>query len=523
MSLNLAQGAPTLKHVHPALDIVGDTLFVGLRVQDQEKGVIDAILMSQESGKLTEAVTPDAWPDTCRALSLAPYADIDLTHSSPASRWKNDSIQALLDGTLTAPDFQMVYDAITAALSDRLEVHRDSYIPTLALWAMMTYLQPLWDEMPFLHAYGPAESGKSRALATLAYLSFNGTISDPTRSVVFRRAHQGRHTQVIPEADGFALKGTDDDFVRQLQSSHSKTEAFVAVNETTAKGGKYTPTTYYSYSPRAFGSTKEFKSHPLRTRCIRLTFRKMPNADEQKLRRSLADDPTWEDLRDMLYRLLFVRWQEVKEAKEQVKRECKAVKGRAFNKWLPLLTVARLVSPELYAQVTEWAQEDMQAMQEDTVDTFHAALMLFAAHLVKSSDTPDGKLSTDRASIYEWWQMPSADSDFKPLWAEKMGATVTLEQVRRWVKGPRKLMEELTSLGLATGPTHTEKGNRYALDKETVLGVARAYLGNDFDKNESASTSPTTATEHTDRKPALVGAGAVWKPEDDDDEEDYPF
>jgi hypothetical protein len=479
--MDIEQQDHATRPVHPALDLFGDTLCV--TVQAPVSGAHQFVVLTSD-GKLYRQ---DEWASACAGHNLTPI--VAAAPRRCGSRWHGDSIRetltALRAGEACPETWAEAYATIHAALDARLQLCDDRYLVLLTVYALMTYVHPLFDFLPILHLRGPAESGKSRAAHALAGLCFNGaTFGCATDATLFRHAHEGRYTQIVTEADHLAALGPGHRFVRQLQSACSKAEATVDVAEaaSTKSGTKaFVPATYATFCPRIFLSTQPFRSQPLRSRCIRLDLVKSPRANQEKLRASVTDDAVWAPLRDLLYRLLLHRWREVRDARDGVKAEWSgagAPTGRTFDKWLPLATIAALVSAEVEATIRDLAGEDALEHQRTAADRQEAHIALFALWLVR--DGRDQALS--RKELYEaFLDGPPAkmDQDGAPAWARDTDAPVTIESLRRAVPNQAALVRELRRLGLTDDKKHTREGNRYDLAYGRVVEAACGIIGDD--------------------------------------------
>ncbi|GCE26341.1 hypothetical protein KDA_18250 [Dictyobacter alpinus] len=464
-----------LTQMHPALDIVNDIVYVTARVMDEKGRSVDAVITSEKA-----IFDADDWANEKRKRGLETFADVEL---QCGSRWSTKSIQRFLDGTLTAPSWQQTYEEIYDALGNVLVMTDNRYLTVITLYAMMTYFQPLFDFLPILHFRGPAASGKSRAGAALSKIAFNGKMDgSPTPSTIFRRAHEGRYTQIIAETDHLAQLGSGDAFARQLQSGCSKTEATVEVSEGRAHKS-FAPTSYRIFNPRVLLSTQRFKSHPLRSRCIRLDLVKSSNADERKLRRSLENEEVWSPLRDSLYNLLLLQWRDVESTMYNLKDNWHELSGRTFDKWLPLATMAKLVSDDALSVVNELAVESIEEQQEDAEGGFDAHIMKFAAWVTRYSDE-----SLTPKQLYGVFLEPRktsrSEQSEQPEWAEDTQDTVTISYLKQNVSSERKLVNDMKRLHLIPqAPKHTRTGNEYELNQEKIMSIVRPYMGDAFLEN----------------------------------------
>jgi hypothetical protein len=338
---------------------------------------------------------------------------------------------------------------------------------------MMTYFHPLFEVLPFLHLRGPAGSGKSRGGGCVAQVAFNGVAKgNPSPATIFRNVDRARYTYVVTEADNLADLDSGHRFAQQLQASTTRTEANVDVAE---GDKKFEPRTYFTFAPKVLCSTKPIKSQPLRTRCIRLDITRTPNADQGKLRTSTTDETVWQPLRDDLYRLQLGAWKTVAAARDRVIKRWESVTGRTFDNWLPLMTIAQCVGPDVVEVVKQMAQADMEEHQADAANTFEAILYKFALAVFEQDK------SITRDELWRRFLETVGDENGQPLWAKMADVEVTTQQLRTWVRGKQVLIRDLQRLGLLDKVVKGREHNSYLMDAQRARTLAAQYLGEDVE------------------------------------------
>lgn len=484
--LELDDTTDHLRPIHPALDVVDDVLY--LTVQARVGGRLQDIVVTSEG----EAFTRDAWREKCTALGLYPVAETDLTTAGlDAPRWTNEAIRRLQEGTLEALPWGEMYDRIRAAFEERLRLKEERYFTVLTLYAMATYFHPLFEQFPYLHLHGPAESGKSRAAWSLARVAFNGvTRGDATDAATFRAAHLARPTLVLTECDWLKEAKSGDARVARLQAGFSREEAKLTLTEE-GPGRKRTPVTYQTYCPRVLVSTQRIGSPPLRTRVIVLDLVKQPGADTSILRKSVGDEEVWRPLRDGMYRLTLRSFREVEMARESLKATWTVVSGRTFDKWLPLATIAQLVSDEVLAEVQQLAVESQAEDRQEAAYADGAALLFkFAAFLVDGQDDEVFISASDLYGRFTEVDPSGSTAPYgwrEPIWAEQTHTTATVENLRKWLKGPRQLVAELKKLTLVDPePVHMREGNVWVLRPAHVRALVEEYIADPFTDDQAA-------------------------------------
>jgi hypothetical protein len=484
----------SMSTLHPALDFVNGVAYVAVKVAYEGEETGTAIITSEG-----EAWDMDEHGVEVRKRGLVSHVkEINLQDA----RWKQKSIMAYIDGDRTAPNWEEAYKAIYTAYDERLVVRDKRYLTIMTLFSMMTYFHPLYDVLPIIHMLGPSESGKSRLGTAIAKVAFNGKeAGDITRSSLFREANEGQYTQVLKECDNLAHQESGDSFARQLQAGTTKSEATIILSEATNNGKSYKPETFYTFVPRVLISTKQFRSQPLRSRTIRLDITRTPNADDEKLRRAMDDDiakEVWSDCRDNMYRLLLLNWKDVVDEREKLKREWKGPKGRAYDKFLPLATIASLVGPSVLATVTELAMEGQAEMRQDESRSFEGAIHRFMRQLVKKGDRrlTTKELYAEFVGVEDVSLINDRDVQMQtPEWAKKEGMTVTIEQLHKWVWDADGLEFELKRLGLIPQKKDDKllRGRKvYSISKANADALVSGYIG---DQEEEALPNEDTPPE----------------------------
>jgi hypothetical protein len=482
--LKISKKHKQIVQMHPALDFVNGAAYVAVKVPNEDHREVIAIATSE--GKLYEQ--QEEWPVQKIERGLQAITDEVLLEGE--GRWQLESVGELQEGTLEAPDWEAWYQKIYAAFDRFLVVRDRRYLTVLSLYSMMTHFHPLFDALPLLFLRGPHESGKSRAAQVIEAIAFNGRADGFASEAVIRRmAHQGRYTQIFTECDNLATAGSGDPLARTLQAGCYKNEAWASLSEQQQTRKGYAPARFFLYCPRVICATLPLKSAPLLSRCIQLDLVKVAGADQKKLSRSIGEESTrWETLRDGLYRLTLLSWRDVVQARESLKANWQDVPGRTFDKWLPLASIAMLVSEEVLSEVTELAKESLVEQRQTAGDTYEAILFQFARWTVRRGDVLVSEsdlweeftqVATQRSNGWSIEPIPLAEQG-RPEWAIAVGAAVDVEYLKKYIRTPRKLMQELKRLDLAPKqPKETNRGNFYPLSRDKINGVVGSYLGGD--------------------------------------------
>lgn len=216
-----------------------------------------------------------------------------------------------------------LYQNILNTLRDFIDLPEPSY-GLMAAWAVGTYFAHIFSAFPFLHFYGPKETGKSKSLEALRFLCFNAWKGRDISVAALGDTVDGmRGTMLIDQAENLP-----ENLVGILADSYKKAGGRRRVMDMSNK--RRTVLEFSTYGPKAFASTKDLDPD-LKDRCIRVPMvrTKKPLPDLE------GNEPIWATLRDALYRFLLTNFRRVEE-------NYMAIPGdgtRITELWRPMLAV----------------------------------------------------------------------------------------------------------------------------------------------------------------------------------------
>lgn len=192
-------------------------------------------------------------------------------------------------------------------------------------------------------------------------------------------------------------------------------------------------------------------------------------------------------LRDKMYRLVLVRFADVTGKQEELNATWTDVMGRAFDKWLPLASIAALVSAEVLAEVQQLAREAQAEDRQEAGYADQAAILFkFAAYEAREHQ-PQEKVRVKRDDLYRDFNKlpdgrgfgaPGPQNDDTPQWAVETNASVSRSYLKNWIKGPQVLIKELRRLNLIEKAPHDPRwGDGWILRPQHVLDTVQAYIG----------------------------------------------
>jgi hypothetical protein len=301
--------------IHTSIDFRDDTVFLGFRVTGMEED-LQLVIVSGPDGL---GVSIDAAEIPYGQTTLKLNAKTTAPHLrdcwSMVELRKFTKNQAPPDG---------LFQAIVGRLKGFLDLQDEQAYHLLAAWSVGTYFAWAFSAFPFLHFFGPKETGKSKALEALRCLSFAGWKGRDLTAAALGDTVEGlRGTILLDQAEHLP-----EGMVGLLADSYKRSGGKRRVVEITSKGRSVQE--FSTYGPKVFGSTKDLDPD-LRDRCIRIPM--------VRTSRSLPDlegwEPIWPELRDMMFRFVLTKWPAVRAAYSRTTGDG----SRSTELWRPLQAV----------------------------------------------------------------------------------------------------------------------------------------------------------------------------------------
>jgi hypothetical protein len=226
-----------------------------------------------------------------------------------------------------------LYQDLVAAFKSYLDLQDPAAYGFMAAWATATYLSQIFAAVPFIHFYGPKESGKSKALEALRFTCFNAYKGrDITAAALGDTVDGMRGTVLIDQAErlGMVSKAGEStvNLVGLLADSYKKAGGRRRVIEMSAGGRRVLEFSTFGF--KGFASTKSLDPD-LADRCIPISM--------IKTGKSLPDlegyEPIWANLRDQAYRFSLGAFQKVAAAYQATMGDG----TRMTERWRPIAAV----------------------------------------------------------------------------------------------------------------------------------------------------------------------------------------
>jgi hypothetical protein len=231
---------------------------------------------------------------------------------------------------------QNLYQEIKEALRIFLDLPETIY-GLLAAWTVGTYFSHLFTAFPFLHLFGPKETGKSKTLEALSCTCFNAWKGRDISAAAMGDTVDGqRGTMLIDQAEKLrGDQGQENNLVGLLADSYKKAGGRRRIVDISRAGRKVLE--FSTYGPKAFASTRKLDSD-LEDRCIRI-----PMIRTRKLLPDLEGwERVWGELRDKLYHFTLAAFKEVAAAYQAIPGDG----SRIGELWRPLGAVLKELGVE---------------------------------------------------------------------------------------------------------------------------------------------------------------------------------
>ena len=308
--------------LHPAVDFQNGAMTLGFRVYNGESDALALIVSDGQS--LRAMLNPKQVEINGREFR------VDGNGVPP----RLDDVWSLVDlkKFLKSPERPgNLYVKIKDTLKSFLDVSEEAY-GFLAVWAVGTFWVHLFSAYPFLHLFGPKETGKSKTLEALRHLCLNAVKTrDITAAALGDTLDAQRGVVLLDQAETLG-KSRDGavSLIGLLADSYKKQGGRRRIVEITKSGRRVLE--FSTYGAKAFASTRSIDPD-LADRCARVqmvrTRRRLPDLE--------GSESIWAELRDAIYRFALLRFKEAQTYYQEIVGDG----TRSMELWRPLLATAR--------------------------------------------------------------------------------------------------------------------------------------------------------------------------------------
>lgn len=205
-----------------------------------------------------------------------------------------------------------LYQDLVAALKTYLDLQDPAAYGFMAAWTMGTYLTQIFAAVPFIHFYGPKETGKSKALEALKFSCFNAYKGrDITAAALGDTVDGMRGVVLIDQAERLGMVGKAGEgmvnLMGLLADSYKKAGGRRRVVDMSSGGRRVLEFSTFGF--KGFASTKNLDPD-LADRCIPIAMTRTG----QRLPDLEGHEAVWGDLRDKCYRFALGAFKKVAAA-----------------------------------------------------------------------------------------------------------------------------------------------------------------------------------------------------------------
>lgn len=317
---------------HPAIDVHDDIASVGVwlpsKVTKENKEEIEEKFYIVTSN---------------REWLPADSEEIQNGFKGVESRWTPESIKKYLDGEKVNP--KLVFDQLRETIHYYLDFDTPEFYDFLTLWIIGTYFYKLFNYYPYVYFGGVKGSGKSKVLLLIELTSHQGQNSASiSTSSLFRFTDRTSCTFCLDETEFFKSTERASELRAIILAGFSRGGKVWRSEES---GGKYKPTKFDPYSPKAIANIYGLED-VLESRCITEIMKR--TMGEQGKREIEVNNDRWSKIVGTLYNLFLIYWKEVDEVRNNFTNvedvqdvqdvDYPELVGRDRNLWKPILTLA---------------------------------------------------------------------------------------------------------------------------------------------------------------------------------------
>jgi len=432
--------------IRPPLDFVGNRLVMAVPQMgfDLEKGLMVPMPWLITSDREFFALTPKEL--TARGI----YSKIPLDEIGVQPRYSGEVLKGFWEGGWNG-DLLETFHLVRDVLKSHLDLRGPHQYDFLSLWIMGTYMFEGFDSYPYVHFNGPKGVGKTTALELLSRACFNGELTpNISAAAQFRLLHSSSGTLCFDEGEKFQRKSLTDERTILLAGYKKGGTVLRSVN----RGGRWRPTRFEVYAPRAFASQAGYED-VMASRTIKILMSRTTRSLSRMGQREA------QEVRDSCFLSAMTHGPMIRDVYKQMGDPSGIVPfaGREYELFQPMFAIATATEdPSVVAAITEFAIESHKGQLADFSESSpEHAYLSFLSEAVGEDGEYRGDVLLKAFNEYV------SDHDIelsKPLTAKSQG-------------------ELLASLGLADRTkkkrTADRKTRLYAFTREKVLSVARAY------------------------------------------------
>jgi len=303
----------------------------------------------------------------------------------PPNRWSIKDIKEYIKdpGSL---EFTEVFKLVRERIQHYMDFSDKRVYSLLTCFIIYTYFYPIFNFAPILQLWGEFRTGKTKICSLIDSMCFNPVnSSNISAASLFRLIENRRAIVILDESEDLLGSERCRDIRNMLLAGTGKSGE--TYRQEKSLNDKYVTQAYRVFSPKVIANIAGVDVAALESRIIQVTTSSSINP--LKLNRDVtAEDKTWIEIRNQLYRLCLYRPDEVIEMQAKLPKH--ELSGRSFKIWEGILTIASLSGSDIWEEVLDYAKENKTNMESEMVD-FGSDSTDFASRLLElcgDSDKP---------------------------------------------------------------------------------------------------------------------------------------
>ena len=354
------------------------------------------------------------------------------------------------------------YDDEGALVAEiRAFIHRyvdvsGSFEAIAAHYALFSWVNDAFNELPYLRVRGDYGSGKTRFLTIVGSIVYKPIFGSgaSTVSPIFHLLDQFGGTLVIDEAD-FRFSDEKADLVKIFNNGNVR--GFPVLRAMTHKNGEISPRAFHVYGPKIVASRGHYDDKALESRFITEEMGSRPLRSDIPINLPKEVETEALLLRNKLLTYRFRKRSSVAANAELVDRRIDARLNQVF---VPLLSIVD--DADVRTLIIERAHEHHERRRSERADTIEARVLTILLHLM-SQVSGVGVAVGDAASLFAAHYTGDTHRPMTPRW---MGTIIRMRLGLQTHKSNGRFVVPVTELGRLKLLCE-----RYGIDDEDVQAL----------------------------------------------------
>ena len=524
----------TMKDVHPAIDTIDDTAYVGVWLPCQitdDKGnekYRDLLFLVTDKRKMILA-NDSVFREKGLDWRLE-YKPIKFPN-----RWSLPDVQAYLDGKTVEP--MKALEKVVGVWHRYLDFPDPREYLYHALWDVGTYFHHLFNCFPYAYLGGVKRTGKSKALTLHSCLAFNAIFSNNmSGAAIYRLIQNARSTLLIDESEKLGYKGTMSErtleFRSILLSGYKKGARAYRIEKTA--DDRLVPKPFETYSPKALANIQGLEDI-IDDRCVTTIMKRSRNREIVNLEVEEASELG--ELRSELYVLFLENWREIQhiykkiselsELNEQVNMfyapDLSLIVGRELELWRGIIALAVFFDKKSDVNYSGGARieyndykEEEEPQKNRSENKFTSSLSSLTTQILKLAIEDAKQRQTENATetgeviLTQILLNVVLENDYYPVKTLKEKMLEAFDEEQKWIS-TRWIGNALRRLGFKE-KRRVGTGYQYKLNKADVEDLAQR-LGVSTEPQEKTDLEKLEEIRewiHTNKKDGTISASELY-------------